>query len=209
MKESARSLPSIGRFLDTAHRVCRSAHYGQPLCPVFAFVVDCLYSLKVCRASVTKRGVTGRRERARGCGWVRCLSGSQHHLHSGGSLMWLALWRTDTLLLFTVPGALQGILGPEGKPVPGFMRGMSPPQIPWSPQTWVLELLKKKKKNSSCLVGKFSKRKVWEECEVTLSALSVRLNQKLFNVVGWVIGRNVNRTIPVSSQSCQFAAQAG
>lgn len=85
----------------------------------------------------------------------------EHHLCISGSLMWLALWRTDTLLLFTVPGALQGILGPEGKPVPGFMRGMSLPQILWWPQCV----------SFSYFVGKFSERKVWEECEVTPSAL--------------------------------------
>lgn len=37
---------------------------------------------------------------------------------------------TPRLSFFTVPGALQGILGPEGKPVPGFVRGTSPLPLP-------------------------------------------------------------------------------
>lgn len=122
--------PSISRFSKHRTRVCLSTHSGQSLCPMFAFAEDSLCPLKVCRASVTKRGVIGCCERT---GEAQpALEQRKHHLHSSGSLMWQALWRTDTLLLFTVPGALQGILGPEGKPMPGFMRGMSPPQMPSS-----------------------------------------------------------------------------
>lgn len=114
--------------------------------------------------------------------------------------MWLVLWRTDTLLLFTVPGALQGILGPEGKPVPRFMWGMSLPQMLRLPQIlsfWGF---------FSGPVGRFSKRKVWKGvwsnwfCTVTTP--SVSLSCLMYSPLQWVMSRNVNRRITVSSQPC-------
>lgn len=87
------------------------------------------------------------------------LTGSRHpnaELHLWSPLMWMALWRTNTLLLFTVPGALQGILGPEGKPVPGFMRGMSLLQKYCGGH-------RRMRVTFSCFVGKLSEGKVWEE----------------------------------------------
>lgn len=125
---------------------------------------------------------------------------SRHHLHSTNTLMWLVLWRTDTLLLFTVPGALQGILGPEGKPVPRFMWGMSLPQMLRLPQ--ILSFWG----GFSGPVGRFSKRKVWKGvwsnwfCTVTTP--SVSLSRLMYSPLQWVMSRNVNRRITVSSQPC-------
>lgn len=114
--------------------------------------------------------------------------------------MWLVLWRTDTLLLFTVPGALQGILGPEGKPVPRFMWGMSLPQMLRLPQ--ILSFWG----GFSGPLGRFSKRKVWKGvwsnwfCTVTTP--SVSLSCLMYSPLQWVMSRNVNRRITVSSQPC-------
>lgn len=129
-------------------RICQGLHQARAeflrdslrltdkLSPISAFVEDCLCPLTVWPLSVQKvvclvvAKVVGEVPKRGACQPTT----SRHHLHSANTLMWLVLWRTDTLLLFTVPGALQGILGPEGKPVPRFMWGMSLPQMLRLPQ---------------------------------------------------------------------------
>lgn len=115
--------------------------------------------------------------------------------------MWLVLWRTDTLLLFTVPGALQGILGPEGKPVPRFMWGMSLPQM-----LRLHQILSFWGFFFSGPVGRFSKRKVWKgvwsNWFCTVMTPSVSLSCLMYSPLQWVMSRNVNRRITVSSQPC-------
>lgn len=73
-----------------------------------------------------------RNTRKRGVTLARGPSSEQRRGRPGsfdvGALLFEEL--TPRLSFFTVPGALQGILGPEGKPVPGFVRGTPPILLP-------------------------------------------------------------------------------
>lgn len=157
--------------------------------PSFAFVVDSECPLKACLAFVTKRGVTGCCECGGGSASVRCQLDTGPCSAAAGLWCGCVFWRTYTLLLLSVSGALQGILGPEGKPVPRFMWGMLLPRIteliPQDSRVWAFwdpvgkfhrgENLKGVWSNSFCAVTTPS----WETESEPFNVLTVSVTHKL------------------------------